>query len=134
MLEAAGQEFEVSTPLGNLIPFFMQDKTYMRNTEFDVRFVVSSHFGTDMLVTKAVPATARNRGIETRSSRERPPKQTTAFSKMAGRPRGHLYGASRAAGRPSGRGGRSSRRADDDGGSCAALVLPGPQCPDTRLT
>ena len=64
LLEALGQEFEVSTPLGNLIPFFMQDKTYMRNTEFDVRFVVSSHFDTDMLVTKAVPATARNRGIE----------------------------------------------------------------------
>jgi hypothetical protein len=63
LIEAAGQEFEVSTPLGNIIPFFMQDKTYMRNTEFDVRFVVSSHFETDMLVTKAIPAMARNQGI-----------------------------------------------------------------------
>ena len=63
LIEAAGEEFEVSTPLGNIIPFFMQDKTYMRNTEFDVRFVVNSHFETDMLVAKAIPAAARNQGI-----------------------------------------------------------------------
>ena len=61
--DSGGLEFEVSTPLGNLIPFFMQDKTYLRDLDFDARFVVNSHFQTDMLVTQAIAAAARAQGL-----------------------------------------------------------------------
>ena len=61
--DSGGLEFEVSTPLGNLIPFFMQDKTYLRDLDFDARFVVNSHFQTDMLVTAAIAAAARAQGL-----------------------------------------------------------------------
>eukprot|EP01045_Picozoa_sp_COSAG04_P033744 COSAG04_NODE_7103_length_1191_cov_1.645604_1_plen_246_part_10 len=58
--DSQGQEFEVSTPLGNLLPFFLQDTTYLRDTgDIDCRFVVNSHFETDMLFTKAIGAAAR---------------------------------------------------------------------------
>ena len=61
--DSGGLEFEVSTPLGNLLPFFMQDKTYLRDCDFDARFVVNSHFQTDMLVTQAIAAAARAQGL-----------------------------------------------------------------------
>eukprot|EP01045_Picozoa_sp_COSAG04_P013174 COSAG04_NODE_919_length_9421_cov_5.695130_8_plen_526_part_00 len=61
--DSGGQEFEISTPLGNLIPFMMQDQSYLRDCELDMRFVVSSHFKQDMIVTKALPAAARAQGV-----------------------------------------------------------------------
>ena len=63
ILNSGGNEFEISTPLGNLLPFFMQDRTYMRDAELDVRLVVNSHFNVDMLMTQAVPAAARAQGL-----------------------------------------------------------------------
>ena len=63
LIDSAGLEFEVSTPLGNVLPFLMQDTTYLRDLELDARFVVNPHFQTDMLFTKTIQAGSRSQGV-----------------------------------------------------------------------
>ena len=61
--DTKGEEFEISTPVGNLLPLFLQDQTYLQNCELDLRFVVNSHFKEDMLFSKRIPQAPRNQGL-----------------------------------------------------------------------
>jgi hypothetical protein len=56
---------EISTPLRQLVPFFAQNKAFLRNMEFDLRLVVSSTAELDALFSpiEGIPAQPRAQGL-----------------------------------------------------------------------
>ena len=56
---------EISTPLRQLVPFFAQNKAFLRNMEFDLRLVVSSTAELDALFSpiQGIPAQPRAQGL-----------------------------------------------------------------------
>ena len=58
-----GREIELSVPLGILFRFFAQQKSYLRNMDFDMRLVVSATAAADMLYTQLIEPQARSRGL-----------------------------------------------------------------------
>ena len=56
---------EISTPLRQLVPFFAQNKAFLRNMEFDLRLVVSSTAELDALFSpiEGIPAQPRSQGL-----------------------------------------------------------------------
>ena len=63
LLQRGSGEHEISTPLGQLFPFFRQSSAFLRNMELDLRLVVSATGAEDALVTETIPAQPRSQGL-----------------------------------------------------------------------
>ena len=67
LLQRGSGIHEISSPLGQMFPFFRQNSAFLRNMELDLRLVVSATGAEDALVTETIPAQPRSQGLTVKS-------------------------------------------------------------------